>query len=35
LEPLSNATEYFAARLMNLGVRRALAGKKIEEMEQL
>ncbi|MFN3883476.1 MAG: Fe-S protein assembly chaperone HscA [Rhodocyclaceae bacterium] len=34
MDALSNATEEFAARRMNLSVQRALAGKKIEEMEQ-
>ncbi|MDI6749210.1 MAG: Fe-S protein assembly chaperone HscA [Rhodocyclaceae bacterium] len=35
MDALSKATEEFAARRMNQGVQRALAGKKIEEMEQL
>ncbi|NWG31682.1 MAG: Fe-S protein assembly chaperone HscA [Rhodocyclaceae bacterium] len=35
MDALSKATEDFAARRMNQGVQRALAGKKIEEMEQL
>ncbi|MFN4148910.1 MAG: Hsp70 family protein, partial [Rhodocyclaceae bacterium] len=34
MDALSSATEEFAARRMNLSVQRALAGKKIEEMEQ-
>ncbi|MFN6961602.1 MAG: Fe-S protein assembly chaperone HscA, partial [Rhodocyclaceae bacterium] len=34
MDALSSATEEFAARRMNQSVQRALAGKKIEEMEQ-
>ena len=35
LDALSKGTAEFAARRMNQGVQRALAGKKIEEMDQL